>query len=47
MKETLLMFWNSCLQVCIFADETAIYLALENKGDSDKLQSDLDRLQTW
>ena len=30
-----------------FADDTAIYLTLENKSDSDKLQRDLDRLQTW
>ena len=34
-------------QVRLFADDTAIYLALENKSDSDKLQRDLDRLQTW
>ena len=34
-------------QVRLFADATAIYLTLENKSDSDKLQRDLDRLQTW
>ena len=33
-------------QVRLFADDTAIYLNLE-KSDSDKLQRDLDRLQTW
>ena len=31
----------------LFADDTAIYLTLENKDYSDKLQRDLDRLQTW
>ena len=35
------------LQVRLIADDTAIYLTLENKGDSDKLQRDLDKLQTW
>ena len=34
-------------QVRLFANDTAIYLTLENKSDSDKLQRDLDRLQTW
>ena len=34
-------------QVRLFADDTAINLTLENKSDSDKLQRDLDRLQTW
>ena len=34
-------------QVCLFAVATAIYLTLEEKGDSDQLQRDLDRLQTW
>ena len=34
-------------QVRFFADYTAIYLTLENKSDSDKLQRDIDRLQTW
>ena len=32
-------------QARLFADDTAIYLTLE-KNDSDKLQRDLDRLQT-
>ena len=31
----------------LFADDTAIYLTLEDKGDSDTLQRDLDRLQAW
>ena len=34
-------------QVRLFADDTAIYLTLEHQGDSDKLQRDIDRLQTW
>ena len=34
-------------QVRLFADDTAIYLTLENQSDSDKLQMDLDKLQTW
>ena len=34
-------------QVRLFADDTAIYLTLEHQGDSDKLQRDLHRLQTW
>ena len=34
-------------QVRLFTDDTAIYLTLEHQGDSDKLQKDLDRLQTW
>ena len=34
-------------QVRLFADDTAIYLTLEDKGDSDTLQRDLDRLQEW
>ena len=29
----------------LFADDTAIYLTLENKGNSDKLQRDFHRLQ--
>ena len=29
-----------------FADDTAIYLILDSKSDSDTLQKDLDRLQT-
>ena len=34
-------------QVCLFADDTSIYLTLEDNGDSDTLQWDLDRLQEW
>ncbi|MEW8548727.1 MAG: reverse transcriptase family protein, partial [Candidatus Thiodiazotropha sp.] len=34
-------------QVRLFADDTAIYLTLETKHDSDHLQKDLDRLQAW
>ena len=34
-------------QVRLFADDTAIYLTLDSKSDSDTLQKDLDRLQTW
>ena len=34
-------------QVRLFADDTAIYLTIENKSDSDKLQRDLGRLQAW
>ena len=34
-------------QVRLFADNTAIYLTLEHKHDSDTLQTDLDRLQAW
>ena len=33
--------------VRLFANYTAIYLTLENKSDSDELQRELDRLQTW
>ena len=33
-------------QVRLFADDTAIYQTLEEKGDSDQLQRDLDILQT-
>ena len=31
----------------LFADGTAIYLTLDDKGDSNTLQRDLDRLQAW
>ena len=31
----------------LFADDTVIYLTLENKCYSDKLQRDLNRLQIW
>ena len=34
-------------QVRLFVDDTAIYLTLEHKHDSDTLQTDLDRLQAW
>ena len=34
-------------QVRLFADDTAIYLTLDCRHDSDCSQSDLDRLQTW
>ena len=34
-------------QVRLFADDTAIYLTLDSKIDSDTIQKDLDRLQTW
>ena len=34
-------------QMRFFADDSAIYLTVEDKGDSDTLQRDLDRLQTW
>ena len=38
---------DSVSQVRLFADDTAIYLTLEEKGNSDQLQRDLDRPQTW
>ena len=31
----------------LYSDDTAIYLTLENKGGSDYLQMNLERLQTW
>ena len=34
-------------QVRLFVDDTAIYLTIENKNDSEILQRDLDRLQAW
>ena len=34
-------------QVRLFADDTAIYLTVESKTDSDCLQRDLDWLQAW
>ena len=34
-------------QVRLFADDTAIYLTLDSRHDSDCLQRDLDRLQAW
>ena len=35
------------LQVRLFADDTAIYITINNHSDSDTLQQDLDTLQTW
>ncbi|MCG7878558.1 MAG: reverse transcriptase family protein [Candidatus Thiodiazotropha endolucinida] len=34
-------------QVRLFADDTAVYLTLEDRSDSETLQRDLDRLQAW
>ena len=34
-------------QVRLFADDTAIYLTLDSRHDSDCLERDLDRLQAW
>ena len=34
-------------QVRLFADDTAIYITINNHSDSDTLQQDLDTLQTW
>ena len=34
-------------QVRLFADDTAIYLTIENKNDSETLQRNLGRLQAW
>ena len=34
-------------QVRLFADDTAIYITVNNHSDSDILQQDLDTLQTW
>ena len=34
-------------QVRLFADDTAIYITINNQSDSDILQQDLDTLQTW
>ena len=34
-------------QVRLFADDTAVYLTLEDGNDSETLQRDLDRLQAW
>ena len=31
----------------LFADDTAIYITINNHSDSDTLQQDLDTLQTW
>ena len=34
-------------QVCLFADDTAVYLTVQGQTDSKKLQNDLDILQEW
>ena len=34
-------------QVRLFADDTAIYLTIDNKNASEILQRDLDKLQAW
>ena len=34
-------------QVCLFADDTAVYLTVEGQADSKKLQGDLNVLQDW
>ena len=34
-------------QVRLFADDTALYLTMENEDDSSALQTDLDILSTW
>ena len=34
---------DSISQVCLFVDDTVIYLTLDNKCDSEVLQRDLDR----
>ena len=34
-------------QVRLFADDTAVYLTVQGKNDSDRLQRDLDYLQEW
>ena len=34
-------------QVRLFADDAAVYLVLQGKNDSDRLQRDLDYLQEW
>ena len=34
-------------QVRHFADDTAIYITMNNHFDSDTLQQDLDTIQTW
>ena len=31
----------------LFADDTALYLTIENEDDSSALQTDLDILSTW
>ena len=34
-------------QICLFADDMALYLALEGAEDSSVLQQDLDKLSVW
>ena len=34
-------------QVRLFADDAAVYLIMQGKDDSDRLQRDLDNLQEW
>ena len=34
-------------QVRLFADDTAVYLTVQGKNDSDRLQRNLDYLQEW
>ena len=48
----LLLYMNDLLdtlqsQVRLFADETAVYLAVEGQADSKKLQKDFNVLQDW
>jgi len=38
---------NLCSQVRLFADDTAIYLAVTNSSQQNTLQQDLNRLQQW
>ena len=34
-------------QVCLFADDTSVYLTIESEDDGSTLQSDLDILSMW
>ena len=34
-------------QVCLFADDSAVYLAVQGPDNSEKLQNDLNLLQEW
>ena len=34
-------------QVCLLADDTAVYLTVQGPNDSERLQSDLKVLQEW
>ena len=38
---------NISSKVCIFADDTAVYLSLTSANESDTLQNDLKRLEEW